>query len=63
MGMSYIIICKSESGDDYFFKSDHIISQEEFDLFVKERIPEEYIEDINYINIYYQIDSNEIPKI
>ena len=61
----YLLVCKSESGNIYHFKSDKIPTKREFEKFVKENMPEEYDEELDktYVYLYYYLDISKVESI
>ena len=61
----YVVIMKSESGDEYHFSADRKLKGDEIDLFIQTNIPHEYDEeeDVNYIYDVSYIELNKLTKI
>lgn len=58
-----ILIAKSESGDNYYYKVDEELSKKDWDEFVKENIGWEYEDDFNCLSDVTYIDLNELSII
>ena len=52
MSSMYVVIMKSESGDNYNFKTDHILTDDEINNFIKTHLPYEYDEESDEYYIY-----------
>lgn len=57
------ITAKSQSGDYYFFKANGYITQYDFDVFVKQEYPDEFVDGINLIEIISQKPDSDILLI
>ena len=60
---NYLLICESESGDNYYFLSNEIPSETKFDEYVKNNITEEYEDGYNYLHIEKIIRLNDLETI
>lgn len=58
-----ILIAKSESWDNYYYKVDEELSKKDWDEFVKENIGWEYEDDFNCLSDVTYIDLNELSII
>ena len=58
-----LLICRSESGDYYYYTCNKRPTEKEFDEFVKENIPNEYEDGYNYLMIEKCIDLKNIKNI
>lgn len=59
-----LLILKSESGDEYMFRLNRVLSESEIEIFVEDNLPNEYDfdEGVSYIADYQFVELNEIKK-
>lgn len=57
------ITAKSQSGDYYSFKACGYVTQYDFDVFVKQEYPDEFVDGINLIDIISQTHDSNLPFI
>lgn len=65
MENSILLIMKSESGDEYMFRLNRVLSEKEVDIFVQDNLPDEYDfeSEESYIAEYKFIELESIEKI
>lgn len=64
MEHNILLEVKTESGDEYKFRLNKILSEKEFEIFVQDNLPDEYDEENGiYISEYKFIEIDTIKKI
>lgn len=63
MEYNILLEVKTESGDEYKFRLNKILSEKEFEIFVQDNLPDEYDEDGIYISEYKFTEIDSIKKI
>lgn len=64
MDYNILLEVKTESGDEYKFRLNRPLSEKEFEIFVRDNLPEEYDEEDGiYISEYKFTEIDSIKKI
>lgn len=64
MEHNILLEVKTESGDEYKFRLNKILSEKEFEIFVQDNLPDEYDEENGiHISEYKFIEIDTIKKI